>query len=899
MSLLQRRTPGRSRIRSIPLLLGALLLVPSGAAGQEATLGSEDLTGLRFREVGPANPSGRVTAIAVPEGQTRIIYAGFASSGVWKTVNMGTTWTPIFDDEGSATVGDLAVAPSDPEVVWVGTGERNSLRSNAWGDGVYRSTDGGRSWTHVGLTETREIGRLAIHPDDPSTVYVAALGHLWGANPERGVYRTTDAGESWDRILFVNDTTGFIDLKMAPDDPATLYAASWHRLRWGGGRMEGAGAGSAIWKSTDGGDTWTRLTSPDLDNGLPHAELGRIGLGVTPADPDVIYAVIQSSRSVRRADISTHGGVFRSGDRGATWERVHDISAIPDYYYNEVWVDPSDAERLWLGATFLEESTYGGITFERQRLNNVHVDHHAMWIDPADPEHQVLGNDGGVYITWDDGDTWVHQNIPASQLYEVDVDSTKVPYHVCGGHQDNGTWCGPSRTRERIGITEYDWYSFWGGDGFHSAVAPDDPNWRYGESQYGNMGRMHAGTLKRESLRPHSEDAGSYSGYEFRWDWDTPFVISHHDPTVLYLGGNHLFRLRDRGLEWETLGPDMTQGNRFDPAPDSAHTSYRSLHSVAESTLTRRVLWTGSNDGLIWVSTDAGETWRNVTGNLPQEPPKNCWVGEIEASHHDEATAYVAHDCHRRDDYRPWVFRTTDHGETWTDITGDLPEDGGSYVIREDFENPDLLFVGTQRGVLVSNRGGNEWLRLEGGIPTVAVRDMELMPSEKDLVVGTMGRGVYILDISALQGLTPAVVASRARLFPVEPARQYNQASTYGSHGDFFYSAPNPPYGATIWYWLGEDEGDEVSLRIVRRREGEEEDRVNTLTGPGSRGLHRVQWDLRWQDAPPRRLGEQPGQSQRVDPGTYVVILSVGDETHEEEIEVLEGWVERAPGALR
>nr|NIP79416.1 glycosyl hydrolase [Gemmatimonadota bacterium]NIQ52269.1 glycosyl hydrolase [Gemmatimonadota bacterium]NIX44333.1 glycosyl hydrolase [Gemmatimonadota bacterium]NIY08549.1 glycosyl hydrolase [Gemmatimonadota bacterium] len=728
------------------------------AAQAGGLLADELLEPFTFRLIGPANQAGRVTAIAVPEGTGgKTAYVGFAGSGVWKTANHGVTWTPIFDDQPFTSIGDVAVAPSDPEVVWVGTGERNSLRSNGWGDGVYRSTDGGKTWEHRGLEQTRETGRIVIHPEDPDVVWVAAMGHLWGANPERGVYRTTDGGESWERVLFVDDTTGFVDLKMDPRDPDVLYAAGWHRIRWGGGHMEGAGAGSGIWKTTDGGHRWTRLDDPAGSRGLPASgRMGRIGIGIAPSDPDRLYAVIQDASSAYSPAVSITGGVYRSDDGGESWYQAHDVSAIPDYYYNEVWIDPNDPDRVYLAGTFLALTEDGGKHFENVDLGRVHVDHHALWIDPADTDHMILGNDGGVYVSWDRGEAWEHIPMPVGQFYEVGVDSTKIPYHVCGGTQDNGTWCGPSRTRERAGITTHDWYSVYGGDGFVSAVSVDSPRILYAESQYGNIGRRDTQTWETVPLQPHSEDAGWLSGYPFRWDWNTPFVLSAHDPRTLYLGGNHLFRLRDRGRRWEVLGPDMTRGNRYDPEPDSAHTSYRSLHSIAESWLDADRLWTGSNDGLIWTSADRGETWTRVNDNIPAVDVQHCFVAEIEASHHEPERAYVVHDCHRRDDYRPYVFRTDDAGRSWTDITGDLPDDAGSWVVRESWVSPDVLFVGNERGVYVTIDGGRHWTRLENGLPTVGVRDMNFAYEAEELVVGTFGRSIHVLDIGALHRLSPA-----------------------------------------------------------------------------------------------------------------------------------------------
>lgn len=915
------------------------------AAADTAGLTTGMLSDLEPRFIGPANPSGRITAFGVPEGSGgTTVYAGMASGGLWKTIDAGTTWTPVFDDQGTAAVADVAVAPSDADVVWVGTGERNSLRSNSWGDGVYRSTDGGESWEHVGLEETTQIGRVAVHPEDPETAYVAALGHLWGTNPERGVYRTTDGGESWEQLLFVDDTTGFVDLEMHPGDPRVLFAASWHRLRWGGGHMEGAGAGSGIWRSTDGGETWTELTAPGNDRGLPSEKLGRIGLAVHPESPEVVYAVVQVAHGAKRPDVSPHGGLFRSDDGGDTWTRVNDLSAVPDYYYNEVWLDTVDPDRLWLGRTYLHVSEDGGRTVSRVGLeeeSRVHVDHHAMWVDPEDASHRILGNDGGVYVTHDDGGSWEHQTIPASQFYEVDVDSTKVPYHVCGGTQDNGTWCGPSRTREEVGITDFDWYHAFGGDGYHAAVSTDSPSVRYHEFQYGNLYRLDTRTWETSELKPLAEDAGAESGYGFRWDWDTPFRLSHHDPTVVYLGGNHLFRLTDRGRDWEILGPDMTRQDRRDPEPEVGHTSYHSLHSVAESALSADVLWAGSNDGLLWVSTDRGGTWRNVTSNLPGGgPPPPCWVSEVETSRFRARTAYVTYDCHRRDDYDPHVFRSDDAGETWTEITGDLPDGEATYVVKQGARNRDLLFVGTHTGVFATVDGGGHWVELPN-LPTVDVRDLAVVPRRSELVVGSFGRSLWIYDISPLEALTPEVMQADASLLSVEATRQYRTRDTYGEFGDdFFHSGAVEPH-ATVGYWLGEEVEDGVTVEIRRvsddttaveggpgdgggagdaaRESGaapsgdagrggdggapdeEEEEPVRTLEGPGGRGLHVVSWGLDREEPRPRELGgpTEPDELRRVRPGTFEVTLEAGEATFTRTVVVKGGWIRRTPGRIR
>ena len=876
----------------------------SGAASTRLT--SELLRPLRARLIGPANQSGRVTAIAVPPGTGgKTAYVAFASGGVFKTTNHGVTWQPITDEIGFNSIGDLTLAPSDPQQVWVGTGERNSLRSNGWGDGVYKSTDGGRKFTRVPLEGMSHIGRIVVHPKNPDVVYVASMGHLWSTSPQRGVYKTTDGGKTWERTLFVNDTVAFVDLTMDPSNPDVLFAAGWHRLRRGGGTMEGAGAGSGIWKTTNGGRSWKRLTDASLNNGLPWQNLGRTGIAVHPKSPKLVYAVIQAAIGSTNPGISPFGGFFRSTNGGDTWTRANDLSAIPDYYYNEVWLDPNDEKHILLAGTFLAESKDGGDTFRNMDLGQVHVDHHALWIDPADSDHWILGNDGGIYVTWDAGENFEHLQHPVGQFYEVSIDSTRAPYHVCGGLQDNSTWCGPSATRERPGITSYDWYELFGGDGFHSAVSPDSPQYRFGESQFGGLQRLNTETWETTSLTPHAEDAGAEAGFAFRFDWNAPFIISQYDPKTVYFGGNHLFKLKDRGRGgWEILGPDMTRANRANPEPDTGYTAYHALHSIAESPLDRNLLWTGSDDGLIWVSEDAGRSWRMVTDNIPDVAPRRCWVAEIEASRHARNLAYVAFDCHNRGDYRPYVYRTSDLGRSWIPITGNLPQDGGSYVIREDAENPRMLYVGTEQGLFVSNVGGNDWVRFRNGLPTVAVRDLDVHPREDDLVIGTFGRSVYILELNQLQELTDSVLRADAHLFDVENARRYNTRSTYQSFGDEFFQASNPPAGAELAYYLGRDAGRDVTLtirKVVEGKKPEEGDFVQRIENSGRPGFYIVRWDLRARDARPRELGgpTNPQELRNVPPGRYAVTLQAGSVTQTKTFEVLEGWPEHNNGRIR
>ncbi|HEY0670708.1 MAG TPA: hypothetical protein VGD27_00510, partial [Longimicrobiales bacterium] len=731
-------------------------------------------------------------------------------------------------------------------------------------------------------------------------VYVAAMGDLWGASSARGVYKTTDGGANWQKVLFANDTVAFVDLKMDPSNPEVLYAAGWHRLRRGGGTMEGAGAGSGIWKTTDGGRSWRKLTDPALNNGLPTSAMGRIGLAIAPKNPRTVYAVIQVARSSVSPTVSAQGGVFRSNDAGASWTRVNDVSALPDYFYNEVYVDPNNTEHVYINSVQLSVSKDGGKSFAPIEMNRVHVDHHAFWINPDDSNHMLLGNDGGVHVSYDAGQTWEHFYQPVGQFYEVNIDSTKTPYHVCGGLQDNGVWCGPSRTRDRTGITNADWYAVYGGDGFHSAVSVDSPQFRFAESQFANISRCDTRDWRCVPIRPAAEDAGMEAGREFRWDWNTPFFLSQYDPKTLYLGANYLFKLTDRGRHWDIISPELTRANPAQPEPDTGYTSYHSLHSIAESPRDRNVLWAGTNDGYIWITQDGGRNWRNVTANIPDAAAHRCVVAEIDASNFDARTAYVAYDCHQRNDYKPYVYRTSDAGASFTNISGDLPKDAGSWVVREDHINPRLLFVGNERGLYLSTQGGNQWLRLKNNLPTVSLRDFDIMRSQRELVVGTFGRSIYILDLIPLQELTDSVLALDAHMFTVRDTRAFQLTNTYESHADKFFIASNPPAGAQVSYYLKNDQGRDVTLTITRAGSSSD-DVVQTITGSGRPGLHTVSWDLLARRPRPRELGgpTTPQELREVPAGEYVVSFKVGPNTLSRTFRVTHGWAEQTPGRVR
>jgi photosystem II stability/assembly factor-like uncharacterized protein len=851
-----------------------------------------------FRNLGPAAYSGRVTALAVPHtgGAGKTFYVGAAGGGVWKTANGGITWQPVSDGLGVETIGDLAVAPSDTNIVWAGTGEKNSLRSQWWGDGVYKSTDGGRRWRNMGLKDSRAIGRIVIHPTNPDVVYVAALGHLWGTNPERGIYKTTDGGATWTRSLFVDDTTGFVDLEPDPTNPDVLYAAAWHRLRWGGSHMQGVGAGSGIYKTTDGGKSWTKLTDPARKNGLPTDRLGRIGVAVAAKDPRVVYATVQVDRGVTDPLRGRYGGVFRSSDAGATWTQVNDLQALPHYYYDGIFVDPTNPDHVWTVSPALLESKDGGKSFAPDSLHLVHGDYHALWINPGDPEHLIVGNDGGVYVSRDGGRAWEHMAIPIGQFYTVIVDSSLTPYQVCGGLQDNGVWCGPSRTRDTLGITDDDWYPVNGGDGMWVQIPASDPYTVYSGWQFGHLSRLDLKTWQRDDITSLALDAGQDSGYPYNWGWTTPILVSQHDPTILYVGANHLIRLTHRGDDWEVISPDLTRANRAHPAPEVGWTSYHAVFATAESPRSARVLWAGSDDGLVWVTRDGGKTWAEVSANFPNGAPTSCWVATIAASYHVEGRASLVYDCHHRDDYEPHVYRTEDFGKTWAEIGQGLPRGQGGLTVFEDPVNPRLLWVGTATGAYVTLDGGKSWRRFGKNLPNVPVECMAMSFAQKDLVVSTHGRGLWIADVAPLEEMTDTLLAEPVHLFTTAPAYLYRPRDTYPAWGSRPFVAPNPPRGAVITYYLKDLEPDGIKL-VITTAAG---DTIRHLTGVGYPGLQHVTWDLTRDQPRPRELGGPTSRDElrRVAAGDYVLRLTLGKRQLERHI-VVQEWPADRLGRLR
>ncbi|HTC57258.1 MAG TPA: hypothetical protein VK706_12660 [Candidatus Sulfotelmatobacter sp.] len=872
---------------------------------------ADTFSGLKFRLIGPAVASGRVMSIAVNPKDKFEYYVGVASGGVWKTVNDGTTWTPVFDKEGSYSIGWVTLDPNDPAVVWVGTGESNSQRSVSYGDGIYRSDDGGKNWTNLGLKKSEHIGRVVIDPRDSKVVYVAAEGPLWGPGGDRGLYKTTDGGKSWKAVLTISENTGVVDVAIDPSNPDIVYAAAYQRRRHVFTLIDG-GPESAIYKSTDAGATWNKLKS-----GLPEVDMGRIGLAVSPADPNVVYATIEAPDG--------KGGIFRSNDRGATWERRNEFDAGA-MYYARVVTDPKNVDRIFVMNVTMRESLDGGKTLRKVEETNHHGDDHALWIDPDDTKHWVFGSDGGMYETWDDAKDWEFKaNLPTVQFYDVAVDNALPFYNVCGGTQDNFSWCGPARTRNLNGIVNSDWYVTTGGDGFHSQVDPEDANTVYSESQYGVLVRYDKPTGQELVLQPQ-EGKGEPP---LRWNWDSPVIISPHSHTRIYFAANRLFRSDDRGDTWKAISGDLTRqidrnklpvmGRVWEPdavAKNQSTSLYGNIVALTESPKKEGLIYVGTDDGLIQVTTDGGTSWTKYEKFAGV--PDTTYVSRLAASRYDANTVYAAFDNHKNEDFKPYLLRSTDAGKSWTSIAGNLPENGPVLAFAEDTVNANLLFAGTEFGAFFTVDGGSHWVQLKGGLPTIAVRDMVIQAREGDLVIATFGRGFYVLDdISTLRQIKAESLEQTAALFPVKDSLLYIERHPLGGpkkafQGDAFYTADNPPYGAVFTAYLKEKlktkkekrqdtekaaakknqtlpyptndelraEAEEAKPEVYFVVYDESGAALRRVEGSIDSGFQRVAWDLRY-SAPSLRENTEEGegfapagaQGPLVISGTYSVRL--------------------------
>jgi len=828
---------------------------------------------LRARLVGPAVTSGRVVGFAVHPTDRSHYFVAVASGGVWKTVNAGTTWTPVFDSEGSYSIGCVVLDPKNPNTVWVGTGENNSQRSVAYGDGVYKSTDGGRTWANVGLKTSEHIGRILIDPRDSDTVYVAAQGPLWGPGGERGLYKTTDGGKNWTRILNVDENTGVTDMTLDPRNPDVLLAASYQRRRhvW---TIINGGPGSAIHRSTDAGKTWKKITA-----GLPTGDLGRIGLAISPTDPDTVYSIVEAAEGA--------GGIHRSTDGGVSWEKRNPFAAQAQYY-SQLVVDPLNKDRLYVPHVYVQVSNDGGRTLANLGDANKHVDSHAIWIDPKDPKYYLVGCDGGIYESHDRGANWhMKPNLPITQFYDITCDESGPFYHVYGGTQDNFTLGGPARTRSNHGIMNQDWFVVQGGDGFHVKVDPTDPNIVYGVLQYGVICRFDRRTGQRVQLQP--QPAADEAPY--RWNWDSPLTISPHNPKRLYFAANKLFKSDDRGDSWKVVSPDLTRaldrntlevmGKLWSPEAvfkNGSTSIYGNSVALAESPKKEGLIYVGTDDGLIQITADGGGTWTKID-KFPGVPDRT-YVSKLVASQHDANTVYASFDNHKNSDFAPYLLKSTDSGKTWTSIASNLPARGTVYCLAEDHVDPELLFCGTEFGLFFTLDGGKAWHRVRNGLPTIQVKDLCIQRKVNDLVIGTFGRGIYVIDdYSPLRKLKGE---QKAAILPVREAVMFIPSSQFGGAGKAFlgasfYTADNTPYGAGINFTLK----DTLKTKKQKRKDAErelakagkpipypsieelraeaneeapavwlqildsEETPVRIIPGPTSEGLHRVYWDLR------------------------------------------------------
>lgn len=884
------------RFRSLPPLALILAVVPVLAAppSKAPVQARKDspLVDMPLRSLGPAVTSGRVSDIAVDPRKSDTWYVAVASGGVWKTVNAGATWTPLFDHEGSFSIGCVTVDPRDPNTVWVGTGENNSQRSVAYGDGVYRSLDGGKHWENMGLKTSEHIAKILVDPRDSRVVFVAAQGPLWSEGGERGLYKTTDGGKTWKAVLAVDAHTGVTDVVMDPGRPDILYAATYQRRRHVWGMVDG-GPGSGIFKSLDGGQTWTKLKE-----GLPKEDMGRIGLAVPEGEPDTVYATIEAANKA--------GGFFRSTDGGRTWERRNEQVSGSAQYYQELFCDPKDPHRVYSMDTWMQVTEDGGKTWRRVGEKYKHVDNHALWIDPSNGEHLLAGCDGGLYESRDRGATWVFTaNLPVIQYYRVAVDDAKPFYNIYGGTQDNFSMGGPSRTRNLHGATNQDWFVTQGGDGFYSQVDPDDPNTVYSESQYGGLARFDRRTGERVEIQPQPAPGEE----PFRWNWDAPLLISPHSGKRLYFAAQKLFRSDDRGDSWIAVSPDLTRKidrSRLkimdkvwgvDAVARNTSTSFfGNIVSLTESPKAEGLLYVGTDDGLLQVSEDGGKAWRKLD-RFPGVPDLT-YVSCLSASPHLAGTVYVAFDNHKTGDFRPYLLRSRDRGRTWESIAAGLPERGSVYTVREDPAREGLLYCGTEFGLFFSLDAGKSWAKFTK-LPTIAVKDLAIQAREGDLVVATFGRGFYILDdLTALREAKAEDFTVEAHLFGLRPAQAYIPAVPFGGpgksfQGDSLFLSPNPAFGAVFTYHVKDEPKTLRSRRHEKEKEAAKagqdpvipawdalraEDReispavvltiasgdgqvIRRLAAKPEKGLHRLAWDLRLQDPAPIRLKTSGGRN--------------------------------------
>lgn len=873
----------------------------------DTIINSSLVSGLKFRGIGPAWASGRIADFAVNPDDPKEYYVAVASGHVWKTDNNGTTWNPVFDKEGSYSIGIVELDPNNANVVWVGTGENNHQRALGYGDGVYKSMDGGKSFKNMGLKESRQIGGIVIDPRNSNVVFVACEGSAWGPGGDRGLYKTVDGGVNWKKILEISENTGVNNVVIDPSDPDIMYATSEQRRRHHFTKV-GGGPESAVYKSTDGGENWRKVSK-----GLPSVDLGGMGIDVSPVNPNYVYLIVEAQ--------DKKSGFFRSTDKGESWEKMSDYSSSGQYY-NEIVCDPKNVDKVYSTETVSKVTVDGGKTWTNISTNKRHVDDHAIWIDPRDTDHFVIGGDGGIYESWDAGKTFDYkENLPVTQFYRVYVDNAKPFYNIYGGTQDNNSFGGPSANISSDGVTSDEWIATVGGDGFWGAVDPNNPDIVYSEWQYGNVVRYDKKSGEEISIKPN-ERKGEEA---YKWNWDAPLLISKHSATRLYMAANKVFCSDDRGNTWKVISEDLTSKTDRNTFPvmgkfwsidavakDVSSSQWGTIVSLDESALKQGLLYVGTDDGVISVTANDGQSWEQVK-SFPGVPDYS-YVSDIYADRFNENVVYASFNNLKRDDFKPYLFRSTDKGKTWTSVAGNLPENGTVHTFAQDFENPKLWFAGTEFGIFFSIDEGTNWVQLKSGIPTIAVRDIAIQERECDLVLATFGRGFYILDnYSPLRKVSHELVDIDAAILPVKEAKMYIQTSGRSNQGNTYFFAPNPEFGATFTYYLKDVPKTQIEIRHEKEKELFKEGKpipqpgwrelelekkeekphliftvsdiegnvIRKLTTSPSKGINRVVWDLKYESTRPvdAAKGFDPVKKSKggifAMPGTYKVGLSL------------------------
>lgn len=860
-------------------LLGSnVLLAQKSSEKMTATTAMKNLA---WRNIGPANMGGRVSDVEGVPGNPKIVYVATGSGGIFKTTDGGTNWKPIFDRENTISVGDIALEPGNSDVIWVGTGESNTRNSSSFGDGVYRSTDGGKSWKYLGLRDSDTISKILVHPKNPNIAYVAAVGHTWGPNKERGVFMTTDAGKTWKKTLYIDETHGASDLEIDPNNPNVLFAGMWNFQRKPWTFTSGSEKGG-VFRSIDGGLTWKKI-----EKGLPKM-IGRVGVAIAHSNTDVVYAMLEAKE----------GTLYRSDDKGETFRQVNKSQNLVGrgFYYTTVRVDPTDEDKVFAVASQLFASLDGGRNFSRISPTT-HIDFHDLWIDPKNPKRMWQGQDGGVAVTYD-GKSWEYRNnFAIGQFYQIFADNQAPFYNITGGMQDNGTWNGPSRTREPAGILSDDWRMVSFGDGFFAIAHPDNPKLFLTESQGGSVVRTDMNNREQQRVVPYFTKGGAPIHDKYRFNWNAPLIPSPHNKNTAYLAGNVVYKSLNFGKSWTIISPDLTKSDpeRLKDAggpiftENTAAEYFATILSLEESPLKPDLIWAGTDDGNLQITNDGGKTWTNIIGNVPGIPADSS-VSHIALSSADVNTAYISFDRHKFDDYRPYVYKTTNGGRRFTNITGNLPKNAYVHVVREDPKNPKVIYAGTELGIYVTHNGGGKWIELNmKNFPRVAVHDLIIHPRDNDLILGTHGRSIWVFDdLTPIQNLSDSILQRDSHLFGVRAAYRFATRFTRYGIGDGTFLGPNPPSGALITYYLKDKPEKKTQLNLeIFDSTGAKVSEVKNL--PKERGLNRTVWNLRYSGANPRRTPNarqrqafrSPNGPQAM-PGIYTVKLLVGKKAVQE-----------------